>query len=114
MAAAALGDGTVHLFGLLPGGGVSHRPRSAAGQWGPAAPLDPDGEVTAIAAAGWPGTALQLTTVPAGGGVWSRTRAAGGAWPAAEMVDPDPSVLDVYATGRPDGTLHVGTVPEIS
>ncbi|GAB7044271.1 MULTISPECIES: DUF6528 family protein [Catenuloplanes] len=116
VSAAALPDGTVHAFTVTHWGSVFHRVRTAAGAWQSSAAVPTragTGQVTALAAAGWPGTALELVTVRSGLGLWHQARG-GGTWPSPTRIDGDASVLDAFAVPLTDGTLHVGKISEIS
>lgn len=116
VSAAALADGTLHVVTVTPWGGVYHRVRTSAAVWQSSAPVPihaGTGRVTGVAAAGWPGPALELTTVRSGLGLWQQTRT-GGAWSQPVGADVSPGALRAYAGQLPDGSLHVGKVSELS
>lgn len=114
VAAAALPDGTLHVFTIVPRSGVWHRIRSAGGSWGTSAKIDDNGTIAAIAATGMPDGSLHVQTVVPGSGVWNRTRTAGGSWNASAVkIDDNGSISRVSSAALPSGVLHVQTlVPE--
>ena len=113
--AAGLTDGTLHVVTVTPWGGVHHRVRTSARVWQSSAPVPVragTGHVTGVAAAGWPGTALELTTVRSGMGLWHQSRT-GGAWSQPVGADPAPGALRAYAVQLADGSRHVGKIAEL-
>jgi hypothetical protein len=111
VAAAALPDGTLHVFTIVPKSGVWHRVRSASGTWGGSAKIDENGAITALAASGMPDGTLHLQTVVPGAGVWNRTRNAAGAWQSsATKIDDNAHITRVSSAALPNGVLHVQTL----
>ncbi|MEV8504616.1 hypothetical protein AB0368_07265 [Actinoplanes sp. NPDC051475] len=111
-AAAALPDGTVHAFTLVPGSGIWERVRSASGVWsGTATKIDTNGSITDIAAVGLPNGTLHLASLVPGSGIWYRSRSAAGTWAASSTkIDANTAITDVSGAGLPDGTLHLQTI----
>ncbi|MFI5491474.1 DUF6528 family protein [Actinoplanes sp. NPDC051859] len=111
-AATASPDGTTHVFTLVPGSGVWHRSRDAAGRWaGSATKVDGNGDATRIAAATTPDGRLHLFTLVPGSGVWHRERGTTGSWATAgDRIDENGDVTDLTAAALPDGTTQVFTL----
>ncbi|SDS59518.1 hypothetical protein SAMN04489716_1138 [Actinoplanes derwentensis] len=119
MAAAALPDGTLHLFSVTAWGGVYHR-KGTDTAWEIGAspvPLGTEspaiGQVRSLAVAGWPSTQLDLVTLRSGLGLWNQTWTTGGTWAAPVRGDAAPGSIQLYAA-RPGGLLHVGRISELS
>lgn len=109
IAAAALSDGTLHMFSLVPGDGVWYRVRSTGGTWSSAVQIDGNAAITAISAAALPDGTIHVQTVVPGSGVWDRTRSTTGTWSSATKIDSNGAIRAVSATAR-GSVLHVQTL----
>jgi hypothetical protein len=106
IAAAALPDGTIHAFTLVPGAGVWHRVRSSTGTWSSSAQIDSNAAITAISAAGLSDGTLHVQTVVPGSGVWDRTRSAAGTWSSSSKIDSNGAITAVSSSAL-GSVLHV-------
>ena len=104
VASAALPDGSMQLFTLVPGSGVWERTRSAGGTWASnATHVDTNGSITAVAAATDAVGTVHLFMLIPGSGVWDRTYT--GSWGASSKVDANGSITAV-AAAMSGSTLH--------
>ncbi|GAA0933722.1 DUF6528 family protein [Nonomuraea longicatena] len=110
IASAALPDGSVHVFTVVPGSGVWYRFRDPSGAWSTSTIIDANGAVTGVSAAGLPNGVLHVQTLLPGSGVWNRSRSTGGSWSSASKFDANGAVTDVSSAGLPNGTLNVMTL----
>ena len=111
VAAAALPDGTIHQFTLVPGSGVWERVRSAAGVWSSTSTqMDSQGALTGVAAAALPNGTLHVLTLYPGNGVYDRTLSPSGTWSGPTLFDGQGALTGVAAAALPNGTLHVLTL----
>jgi hypothetical protein len=110
IASAALPDGSVHVFTVVPGNGVWYRFSDPSGNWSTSTMIDANGAVTGVSAAALPSGVLHVQTLLPGSGVWNRVRNADGSWSSASKIDANGAVTDVSAAGLPNGVLHVQTL----
>ncbi len=129
VAAAALPNGSLHLFSVTAWGSVYHRTGTAWGsvfhRTGTDTAWDTEkstrvpvgtpaiGQVRSLAVAGWPSIRLDLVTLRSGLGMWHQTWNTGGTRAAPVQGDSAPGGIQIYAA-RPDGALHVGRISELS
>jgi Family of unknown function (DUF6528) len=113
-AAAALPDGTTHVFTLVPGSGIWHRTRDATGRWDTVAErVDSNVSLTRVAAAATPDGRLHVFGLLPGSGIWYRERSAAGAWAGtATRIDENGGITAISAAALPNGSVHVfGLLP---
>ncbi|WP_255955104.1 DUF6528 family protein [Streptomyces odontomachi] len=108
--AAALPDGSLHAFTVVPGSGVWERTRSASGGWSSATQIDSNGSVSRVAAATTPDGVLHLASLVPGSGIWYKTRSTGGTWSSSTKIDGNGAISGLSMTALPNGTMQLADV----
>lgn len=108
--AAALPDGSLHVFTVVPDSGIWERTRSASGSWSSATKIDANGSVSRVAATTTPDGTVHLAAVVPGSGVWYRTRSASGTWSSSTKIDGNGAISALSLTALPDGTVQLADV----
>jgi hypothetical protein len=106
-ASAAMPDGSMWVFNMIPNSGIWARQRSAKGYWAAnATRIDTNGTITAIAAAATPDGTLHVICLVPGSGIYYRTRSPAGVWASSStQVDTNGSISAISLASLPDGTV---------